>query len=224
MGIIKHIPGFVLVAILASCNVSRVVKPLEKGEKQLGAAVGGPGIIFAGAPLPLPLTSVTYSHGLDTGFTVTGSVQTTSLLFGVAHIDATAGIRVFESKTQKSGITASPGFHLMYDFFEGNFRNYPQLEALSWWQYGEKPNLFYGGLGTWIELVREKAYGEIQENEFLPYLSLGHQFNRPRWSFTTEIKYLGFQHSTSDIVVDYISPFNQGAVGFYFGMSRRFGK
>lgn len=224
MDTIRNAVFLLVLTGLCACSVTRVVKPLEKGEKRLGASLGGPAIVFSGAPLPMPLSSLTYSHGLDTGITLSTSLQTTSLIFGVAHADAVLGIRVYESATGKWGVAASPGIHLMYDFHEGNYRNYPQLETLGWWQYGRKNHLFYGGLGTWIELVREKAHREVQDNEFLPYLSLGHQWVIPRWNFQAELKYIGFQHNTSDVVVDYISPGNQGTLGVYFGTSWRITK
>ena len=210
-----------MLAAFASCNVTRVVKPLEKGEKTLSGSFGGPGIVFAGAPLPLPLTSLSYAHGLDTGLTLSVGLHTTSLAFGVMQADAMLGIQVLKTKSEKFGITASPGMHFMYDFNGKNFRNYPQLEALCWWQYGEKPNLFYGGAGTWVELLRTKAHGQVQNNELLPWVMIGHQFHRPKWSYTTEIKYLGFQNKSTKLVVDYISPGHRGALGFYFGISRR---
>lgn len=40
----------------------------------------------------------------------------------------------------------------------------------------------------------------------------------------TEFKYLGFQHESALSVVDFVSPADRGTVGFYFGVSRRFGK
>lgn len=221
MAIIRTLFLALLLAVIGSCNVTRVVKPLEKGEKTLSASFGGPGIIFHGAPLPLPLTSISYAQGLDTGLTLSAGIHTTSLAFGVMQADVMLGIQVLKTKSEKFGITASPGMHFLYDFDGKNFRNYPQLEALCWWQYGEKPNLFYGGTGTWVELQRTKAHGQVQQNEFLPWAMVGHQFNRPKWTYTTEIKYLGFQHTSNKLVVDYISPGNQGALGFYFGISRR---
>lgn len=224
MGITRYTSLAILLVLLASCNATRVIKPLEKGEKAVSAGFGGPLIAFAGAPIPIPLTSVTYSHGLDTGITLTASVHTTSLLFGVAHLDVGLGIKAYESKSKKWGITAAPGLQTMFDFDAGNARNYPQLEAIGWWQYAQKPNLLYGGLGTWVELERRKAHEQVQDNELMPWITIGQQFNRPKWSYTTEVKFLGFQHDRSNIVVDYIGPGNRGAFGAYFGISRRFGK
>ena len=85
------------------CNATRVVKPLDKGEKQLAAGFGGPGIIYTGAPIPVPLTSVSYAHGLDTGLTLSAGLHTTSAAFGVIQSDIAVGISAFQSKSEKFG-------------------------------------------------------------------------------------------------------------------------
>ncbi|MEZ4721900.1 MAG: hypothetical protein R2813_08510 [Flavobacteriales bacterium] len=210
-----------VVAVSSACNVTRVVKPLEKGEKAVSASIGGPGIIFSGAPIPVPLSSLSYSHGLDTGVTVSAGIHTTSLAFGVLQLDLALGVNAFQLDNEKFGVTLSPGLHFLMDTYKGYVRTYPQLDALCWWQYSEKPNLFYAGAGTWVELVKAKPHNQVQQNELLPWVMIGHQFNRPKWAYTTEIKYLGMQHDTRDLVVDYISPSHHGTLGFYFGVSRR---
>ena len=216
---------YVTLVVLASCNATRVIKPLEKGEKQLCAGIGGPGIIYGGAPIPISLTSVNYAHGIDSNVTLAIGLHTTSIAFGVLQTDISAGIRAFQNKTDRFGITAAPGLHLLYDFYENNFRSYPQLDALTWWQYSEnKKHLIYGGVGTWIELFKKKAHGQTQSNELMPWVTLGHQFNMDRWSYMTEFKYLGFQRESAPSVVDFVSPAGRGTIGFYFGVSRRFSK
>lgn len=212
--------AFALV-LATSCAPTRVIKPLDKGEKQIGANFGGAIVNYGGAPIPLPLTSINYLHGLDTGVTLSAAFHTTDLLFGVLHLEAGLGIKAYQSKTERFGLTITPNINLMYDVWDGNFSAYPQLDAITYWQYGEKPNLFYGGLGTWVELNKEKAHEQVQTNELMPYIMLGHQFNRPKWTFLTELKYLGFQHNNQLLVPSYISPTNNGALGFYFGISRR---
>jgi len=214
-----------LLLLLASCNVSRVVKPLTKGEHQIGGSFGGPAIVFGGAPLPIPFTSVSYAHGLDTGLSVSAALQTTSLLFGIAHFDASLHAELWRSKSDRFGVLASPGSHFFYDFNEGHYRIYPQLDLNAWWHYNkESENLIYGGLGTWVELVREKAHGEVQTHEMMPYVMLGHQFNRPKWSFQVEARYIGMFYDNDAIVVDYLTPFNKGTSGVYLGISRTLGQ
>jgi hypothetical protein len=211
-----------LALVLAtSCAPTRVIKTLDKGEKQLGAHLGGAMVNYGGAPIPLPLTSINYSQGLDTGVTLSAAIHTTDLMFGVLHAEVGLGIKTYESKSEKFGLTISPNAHFLYSLSGQDFKVYPQLDAITYWQYGEKPNLFYGGLGTWVELGKEKAHNEVQTNELMPYVTIGHQFNRPKWTFLTEVKYLGFQHNNQLLVPSYISPTNNGAIGLYFGITRR---
>lgn len=224
MEIIKKIICVGTTLIAVSCAPTRVIKPLEKGEKQISANLGGAMIKFAGAPIPLPLTAISYQQGLDTGLTLNTSVHLTSLAFGVIQLEAGLGINAYQSESKKFGVTVSPSINLMNDIWEKNFRIYPQLDALTYWQYGQKPHLVYGGMGSWIELSKVKAHGEVQTNELLPYFMVGHQFNSAKWSFLTELKYLGLQHDNVYLVPDYISPTNKGALGFYFGVGRRFGR
>ncbi|MDP4764612.1 MAG: hypothetical protein NWR97_13165 [Salibacteraceae bacterium] len=221
MGIIRTTFILGCLAFATACAPARVIKPLEKGEKQIGANLGGAMINYAGAPIPLPLTSINYLQGLDTGITLSAAVHTTDILFGVMHAEIGLGIKAYQTKSEKFGVTISPSMNLMYDIWEQNFSAYPQLDALCYWQYAEKPNLFYGGLGSWVELNKVKAHNEVQTNELLPYIMVGHQFNRPKWTFTTEAKYLGFQHDNRYLVPDFIGPSHYGALGLYFGISRR---
>jgi len=214
-----------LAVLFASCNASRVVKPLDKGEKAVSASFGGPNIIYAGSPMPLPLTSVAYAHGIDTGLTIAAGLHMTDLAFGVIHTDVVAGINAYKSKSENFGVTVSPGLHFLVDVHETNFRTYPQLDALCWWNYlEEKEHHFYGGIGTWIELNKAKAHGEVQTNELMPYLMLGHQFEWSKWNLQLEGRFIGFQHKAEDIVVDYVPIGGQGTTGIYIGVGRRFGK
>lgn len=211
--------------VLGACNVTRVVKPLEKGEHQVSASLGGPAIVFSGAPLPIPLSSVAYAHGLDTGLSVSAGLHTTSLLFGVAQVDASLHARLWQAKNNRFGLTMSPGAHFFYDFNEQNTRVYPQVDLGAWWQYSkDKDHLLYGGVGSWFELYREKAHGQVQDHEVLPYVTLGHQFRWDTWSFQVEARYLGMFYRNDELVVTYLTPFNTGTSGLYFGIGKSFGK
>lgn len=220
----RLISGMVVLALIASCNVTRVVKPLEKGEHRVGGSFGGPAIIFSGAPIPIPFSSISYAHGLDTGFTVAGGIHTTALLFGNLEMDATLGIRAYESSGGRFGITASPGVNLFYGLRGNDFRVYPNLDGTAWWKYSDKDHLLYGGLGTWVELRRDKAHGEVQQNELMPYITLGHQFGGEKWHWQVEARYIGFTYSNDDIVVNYLGPFANGTSGVYVGLTRTIGK
>lgn len=222
MAIIRTIIPSFLIGLMMGCSPATVVKPLEKGETRIGAHIGGPGILFAGAPIPMPLTSVQVSHGLDTNISLSVGLHTTSLLFGVGHLEAHMAYGIPVDAKQQFGLTLVPGFHAMADVWEGNFKVYPDLQALGWWQYGETEKRLYTGIGTWIEFQKVKAHGEIQQNDFLPWWQLGHVWERERMVYQVEAKYLAPFSSSEDIVVDYISPRNRGAVGVYFSIARKF--
>ena len=138
MATIRSFILYSLILFFASCNATRVIKPLEKGEKQLSAGLGGPGIIYAGAPIPMPLTSVNYAQGVDSNVTLSVGMHTTSLAFGVLQSDVSLGIRAYQSKSERFGLTATPGIHVLYDFIRRTttepIRNWRRL---TWWQYGE---------------------------------------------------------------------------------------
>ena len=213
-----------MILFLASCNVTRVVKPLEKGEQRVSANFGGAGIKYSGAPIPLTLTSINYQKGLDTNVTFTGSFHTTSAMFGVLQTDLGLGIQAYESTAEKFGVTISPMLNILYDIHENNLRLYPQLDATCWWQYGEKPHLFYGSVGTWVELQKAKAHLQIQDNELLPFVTVGHQFIGEKWDVQLELKYIGFQHDNRNVVVDFIGPSHYGSAGLFVGVGRRLSK
>ncbi|GAB5539005.1 MAG: hypothetical protein Salg2KO_11080 [Salibacteraceae bacterium] len=214
--------SLIALSLVVGCNATRVIKPLEKGEKQVSAGFGGPGIVYGGSPMPLPLSSISYAHGIDTGVTFTGGIHATSAAFSVLQSDIGLGISAYRSKLDRFGVTITPAVNVLYDFNGNNLRIYPQVDATAWWQYGEKPNLLYGGAGTWIELVKAKAHGQVQENEIMPWISLGHQINRPKWNYLTEVRYIGFNQATDKVVVEYISPADRGTIGIYLGIGRKF--
>lgn len=190
----------------------------------MSANFGGAGIKYSAAPIPLTLTSINYQKGLDTNVTFTGSFHTTSAMFGVLQTDLGLGIQAYESTAEKFGVTISPMLNILYDIHENNLRLYPQLDATCWWQYGEKPHLFYGSVGTWVELQKAKAHLQIQDNELLPFVTVGHQFIGEKWDVQLELKYIGFQHDNRNVVVDFIGPSHYGSAGLFVGVGRRLSK
>lgn len=64
---VQHwILGVFILSVYA-CSPTRYVVPLEKGDKEVTAHFGGPMVNFAGAPIPIPLTSIGYGQGLGKG-------------------------------------------------------------------------------------------------------------------------------------------------------------
>src|SRR5690606_37216850 len=130
----------------------------------------------------------------------------------------------FETKSKMFGVSVSPAMHLFSNFEEGAFRSYPQIDINAWYNYGKKPHFLYGGAGTWLELYRERAHGEEQKRELMPYATLGHQWVREKWNFQLELRYIGFPYHNDKLVVQYLTPLSTGTTGIYFGVSRNIGK
>lgn len=237
MKLIKIVYLFSLL-VLTSCGASRFVVPLEEGEQAVTASIGGPIVNVPGiAPMPLPMTALSYGNGIREGLTVYGSWYPTAAIFGTLQFDAGATKLLWEAERKKHGITSSLGFNFATDVFEWNAKFWPQLDLNYYWKYNYRDqiqddlltngtpvaNFFYAGIGTWYELSRMRAHDEPQETVVLPMLNIGHDFNWTRWSFKTEVKIIAPFTSNENIVLDYKSiTGNFGATGLYFGVTRRF--
>lgn len=205
---------------LASCNITRVIKPLEKDEVQVSASLGGPLIEFAGAPMPIPLTSVHAAYGLSEKQTIMGGLHTTALAFGVLQLDLGTNFRLYVNNAQNTGISASLIANTMIDRWESNASLYPQADVNVWRKYGNQ--LFYANLSSWLELRNTRAHNEIQPNRLLPSMGLGYQWLKEKYGFQAELKYIAPHLSNRDIVVNYIAPGHRGALGLYMGIIKKF--
>ncbi len=221
------------IALTYSCAPSRFVKPLAHKEHAVSASFGGaltniPGV----AIIPIPNTSIGYGYGLKPKTTVYGSWYSTAALFGVFQIDAGFTQSIWTDTLKKMGISVSPAVNFIVDVFEKNARVWPQLDANYYFDYrtikskdknGDeklKTNNFYIGFTNWFELQNLRAHGETQKTRLLFCPQIGHTFERNKWNFSLEVKFLAPYASNKDIVVDYVSPFgNRGGLGTYFGFT-----
>jgi hypothetical protein len=222
MKLLKNILiGFAIVTII-SCNATRVVKPLAKGEKHMGVGLGGALIKFVGVPMPLPLTNVYGAYGVTDKTTAFGSLHTTALMFGVFQTDVGIIQNVIKQNKFIPGVSISPIVNMMLDRWDQNFSFYPQLDANAYWNYGKKQNLLYASMNNWFELRNTKAHNETQSTHWLPSIGIGHQWYGKKLNWQVEAKYIAPNQSNKNIVVDYIGMGNTGTFGLYIGLSRKF--
>jgi hypothetical protein len=220
---IKLLYFAVMISLIGmACNATRVVKPVEKGKTQVGVGLGGAMIKLGSAVTPLPLTSVHLAHGMSTSTTAFGSIHTTALLFGVIQTDLGITHELCRQNGFIPGISVSPIANLMLDTWKTDFSFYPQADVNFYWNYGAYNRLAYVSLNNWFELRTKKAHGETQQTHWLPSVGIGHQWNRMKYNWQVEVKYLAPTESNRNIVVDYISPSSNGALGIYIGVSRNF--
>jgi hypothetical protein len=219
---LKIILSVLLLVYLCSCAPARFVKPLQKNEKAISANFGGPLISFAGAVIPMPLTAVGGGYGINDKLTAYSNIHTTSLAFGVLQLDAGVVQEVLSQRKWRPGISINPAVNLAYQLKAGDFKFWPQLDINAYWNYKNKPNYFYVGISNWFELATTRAHGEPQPHNWLFIPQFGHTFVNKKFNWNLEIKYIVPNISNKNIVVEYQAPARQGAMGFYFGVARKF--
>lgn len=219
----KRILLYLIITIGAiSCAPVRTVVPLEKGSTHVSASIGGPLIEFSGLVIPIPLTSVNVAHGLTENLTVNTALHTTSLLFGVMHIEGSLTKNIYKNTTRHYGISSTPGFYFMIDRWEWNPKFYPMLDMNFYVYPTNKNHLLYCSLQQIFELSSKKAFEQKVTSWYIPSLAAGYIWDRPKMNYTLELKYMNFLQSNRDIVVEYIAPGNKGTFGFQIGITRKF--
>lgn len=225
----KRYGFFIFIVFFSSCAPVRVVQTLPKGKTYVSAGLGGPLIAYSNTTIPIPLTSVSAAYGIRDGLTGFAGLHTTALAFGILQTDLGITSRLVQPNKYIPGISVSPIANLMLDRWQGYFKFYPEMDVNAYWNYGKNltgseqgRNCLYIGMFNWFELARKRAFDIDQQHHWLPGFSLGNIFGRLKMSYTIEMKYIAPDISNKDIVVDYKSFGNTGAIGVYFGITRKF--
>ncbi len=222
---IKRLIGLLVVCLLfllICCAPTRLVKPLEKGKQLIGLSFGGPLIKFAGAPIPIPFTTLVYGYGLTNKITGFGGIHTTSLLFGNLQTDIGSTIKIFE-KENKFGFSATPALQLAYNMRnKTGARLWPSVDLNAYYLIKNDAAFFYCGLATWFEPSNKKAFNEKQTQHILPNIHIGLMLNKSKWMNQFELKYMGLGVANLPGVVDYIGLSGKGTLGIYYSLIRKF--
>jgi len=218
--IVIKVSLLVFIFVLYSCSSIRLIKPIKKGEKLITADIGGPLVIFSGAPIFLPLTSIGGAYGFTDNFSLQTSLHTTSLLFGTFHMESFANTNI--KNFDRSGFSLNYGVYYFWGLRENIFSLYPAFDINYYRHYSNKNNYFYTSFSSLIELRNTKAFNEPIKQQIIPTLSFGHRWLKEKYEFGVELKYLNFIKDNTNIVVEYIAPFNKGSLGLYFSLSKKF--
>ena len=135
------------------------------------------------------------------------------------------------------GVSIQPEMNILVDFYTGDIRFWPQLDANYYWDYGkvknkakngmgfQKSRTFYGGISNWFDPYFTESQGRKNQQFWIPSVQIGHLWQRNNWNYNLEFKLLAPVYSNENIVVDYPSILgNHGAMGVYFGITYRFKK
>ncbi len=209
---------------LTACSTIHGVKPVGRGVIRPELSVGGPITQVYGAPIPIPLSQLGATYGLDDKTDLHAAWHTSAAsfynLFG-ADVGASrellewAGVRprlmadltvlTFAGDNEPGG---SPG----------GFRLFVQPTVTGSWDWGKhKRETVYVSLTA--------LFQPFPKLHLVPALAVGNEWALgKRLSLTTEFKWISFYKSNLPVVPDYYGPGNIGALGFNLGLGYAIGK
>jgi len=208
-----------------SCAPSRLIRPLDKGQKVVSANIGGPLFHYSGTVIPVPLTSLMYAQGITDNTSVFGSVHTTALLFGVAQTDIGVCQRLYYNDSLHLGISVNPALNIAQEFwpqFSGGFKLWPQIDLNAYWEIHPKKSFVYAGFENWFELATQRADAQPQTTHWLFCPQVGYTYSRLKWNYSIELKYIAPNLDNLPNVVDYVGIGGKGTLAFYISVSRKF--
>ncbi len=226
-------PRFVLCALaaLAGCSTIHGVKPVGKGMVRPEVSEGGPFTLVYGAPIPIPLSTLGVTYGVDDKTDVHVAWHTSAAAFyKVFGADAGASRELLTWSGARPRVMADLTVLTFAGDNEtttsagqgggspGGFRLFVQPTATASWDWGKHGRqTVYGSLTGFFQ--------PFPTLHLLPALAVGNQWALgPRLVLTTELKWLAFTQSNIPPVPDYYGPGNIGAIGFNLGLSYTIGR
>lgn len=211
----KWIAGALCLGFLFSCNATRVVKPLDKGEWQVGADVGGP--VVNGSVLPL--SGLHFAHGMHERLSFFGGLHTTALAFQTLQLDFGWCYGVAKQKGFRPGVSINTVFNPMLGLRSGAFRLYPEISPNLYWEIGEK-HMIYAGMANWFD----PTYGKVEIGKgyiWNPAFQLGYRLQLKRINLCAEYKLLNANKDLKIPQATVNTWTGKGAQGFYISFNYR---
>lgn len=208
--------GWALVLLCTgACTTTRVVKPIEKNEWQIGLDVGGP---FVNKQL-LPLSSIHMAYGINDRLSFFSGIHGTTLAFQTLQLDFGWCYEYKEQKGKIPGMSINTVFNPMMSLRSGSFRLYPELTPNFYWELKDK-HLFHVGLSNWFDF--SQAQVEIGEGAFWhPGAQVGYRLETKRWVIAAEYRLLNFNKELQIPQATVSSPVGMGGHGAYLTLNYR---
>ena len=218
------IPVFGLV-LASGCAVSRGIAPLDRGESAVQVSVGGPFVEYAGAPIPLPISSVGYAYGVDGKTNLHSSLYLTQwVLFGVAGLDLGVARELLGADGARPRIMADATVYMFFgdhapEGAEGGFRLFPDINITVGWDLGRWDHHVYLGIDSFFQPFPEFRYyptpflgGEVKTGKDKAHVGL-----------IVELAYMAFWEDTLPLNPVWHGVNNHGAISVKLGMNVYFG-
>lgn len=195
-----------LLVVTTGCGVATRVRPTPKGSLAIEAAAGGP-LVNAGAPIPLPLSSVGAAYGLTERLDVSAHLQLTPLAaFGVWGADVGASYLALEQASARPAVTVGLRGYGFTDFKSGLWP-YADATATASWKLGDRWTPFVTLTGMYAAVDRRVLWSP----------GAGVQVRLGRFELTGELRWYDPTYRPGGTVVPWIAPGGAGALGLVLG-------
>jgi len=201
---------------IVQCGTVASVQPLGKGNSAITFSSGGPVTTIFGMKMPIPYTVLRYRKGLNENTDFHFGIHPTLMIMGNMSLDIGITKHILSPSGFKPGLSAGTS---IYGFYHMNklstARVFPELSVIGSYPLFNQDQWLYFGLQSMFQYIK-------------PYAALvplvGFEFHPgKRFMFNLETKWYAPTEESANRVVDYeIRPFDQGAVGFVWGISYRF--
>lgn len=181
------------------------------GRLDAEVAVGGP-MVAAGAPIPLPLSTVGASYGIASRADVHAHLHPTPLIaFGTAGIDAGASVLLLEQLAARPAVTATARGYVFTDFATAVWP-YAEISITGSWRAGQRATPF-------VTLTTQYAF---VDRAFSWSPGAGVELTFGRFAAGVELRWYDPTYGRSRTVVPWVSPGDAGALGLVLGARYRF--
>ena len=204
--------AFILAALTTGCGTTTAVRPLGQGNADVHASVGGPLVNFDGKPVAVPVVMAGGGFGATDRVDVSGDVDVTAALFGVAHLSTGMAYHpvLWSGNRALPAVTVAETLHVLTDFT--NTRLAPQTTAVAAWRLGAGHLLYAGAdcgvvFGTPFDGTKFLA-GPLVGGELKATNHLG---------IALEAKWLAPYYDTGPLAPDWISPGSRGYLSVLLG-------
>jgi len=167
-----YLPGIgdrrVILALWLACAPTRALAPLEAHQAAVTASLGGPIVEFAGAPIPLPITSVGVIYGLDGKTNLHAAVYPTNLaLFGVFGFDVGASRELVTPDGPRPRVMVDVSAYTFAGNVaegdpKGGFRLFPDASVIVSWPIPggaeQARTIPYVGVDNFVEVLPSPRY------------------------------------------------------------------
>lgn len=201
-----------LTAAGAGCGTTTAVRPLGEGNADVHASLGGPLVKVNGTATPVPILMVGGGFGATDRVDISGDVDVTAAVFGVAHVSTGVAYHpVLLSRNRAvPAVTIAETLHVLTNIT--NTRVAPQTTAVAAWQLGAGHLVYVGadcGVVVGSPLGQTKILaGPLLGGELLVTRHLG---------VALEGKWLAPYYNTAPLAPDWISPDSHGYLSVLLG-------